>query len=478
MTKRIICILMMLIFVSQGCFAQDVFFGKAKTVEYIPISGGLFEEMQGILIEEDELSISFFNNLSFEEYILQAVTESEEFPEEITGLGQYNLTTEEFTKAYRNVAMRHPEAFITPSCTYYYNSSGIVTKVEPEYVLENKAEMESAIFQMNDAIKEYTDLAAKYDTELEKLLVIHDKMVAECDYDVNVLNEATESLAERSVYHAFGALCKSKKKAVCQGYSQALYMIANKIGIEIDFCRSAERKHMWNYVKLDGKWYHMDMTNDDPLIKDENGLVSARKDPRAKHSYFLVSDSGLEKNIHGTDYGTIFGERYDCGDKRYESDHLFNMNLVFTAEKDENGYYTVVMENVAGPLGTGIDIPFKSSSLYTGPVVTYPFVTETPIDVTENNELIIKPCLYLAQYATKNIPPVIPFIKTKEWIKAYSLQDDFIKDSCYMIGIARDIENNPIPKFTSFIFEDGTLCPYALKKNWVCDNEGSCREFQ
>ncbi len=467
MTKRITCVLMMFILVSQGCFAQDVFFGKARTEEYIPISGSLFENSEGIACEEDEPSISFFNNLSFEEYILQAVTERETFPTEIPGLGQYNLTTEEFLKLYRDVAMRNPEAFITPSCTYYYNSSGIVTSVVPEYVLENKAEMESAIFQMNEAIKEYTDLAAKYDTELEKLLVIHDKMVAECDYDVNVLNEATESLAERSVYHAFGALCKSKKKAVCQGYSQALYMIANKIGIEIDFCRSAERKHMWNYVKLDGKWYHMDMTNDDPLIKDENGLVSARKDPRAKHSYFLVSDSGLEKSIHGTDYGNIFGERYTCDDKRYESDHLFNMNLVFTAQKDENGYYTVEIENIVGPLGTGIAIPLRSKTLYTGPVVTYPFVTETPVGVTSSGQLVTKPCLYLAQYATKDIPPAIPFIKMEDGIKSFPVQDDFTKDSYYMIGIARDVESNPVSEFSSFLFGEGTLCPHSINKNWV-----------
>ena len=465
MIKRIICILIVLIFVSQGSFAQDVFFGSAETEEYVPISGDLPEEMQGILLEEDEPSISFFNNLSFEEYILQAVTESETFPSEITGLGQYNLNEEEFLKAYRDVAMRHPEAFITAGCTYYYNNSGIVVKVEPEYVLEDKTEVEAAILQMNEAIKDYTALAAEYETDLEKLLVIHDKMVAECDYDVNILDGATESLAERSVYHAFGALCK--KKAVCQGYSQALYMIANEIGIEIDFCRSAERKHMWNYVKLDGKWYHMDMTNDDPLTKDENGNTIARTDTRAWHRYFLVSDSGLEESIHGTDYGTIFGERYACNDKLYESNHLFNMGVVFTAKKDENGYYTATLENIKGPLGTDIVIPLRSKTLYTGPVVTYPFVTDTRVGVTQSGQLVIKPCLYLAQYATKDIPPTIPFVKTEEGIKSFPVQDAFIKDSWYMIGIARDVESNPVSEFSSFLFGVGTLCPHSINKNWV-----------
>ncbi len=40
MTKRITCVLMMFILVSQGCFAQDVFFGKARTEEYIPVIMG------------------------------------------------------------------------------------------------------------------------------------------------------------------------------------------------------------------------------------------------------------------------------------------------------------------------------------------------------------------------------------------------------------------------------------------------------
>ena len=457
MRKRIICILMMLIFVSQGCFAQDVFFGKAETQEYIPISGSLFENAEGIACEEDELYISFFNNLSFEEYILQAVTECEEFPEEITGLSQYELKAEDFLKLYRDVAMRHPEAFITPSCTYYYNNSGIVVKVEPVYVIENKAEVASAILQMNEAIKEYTDLAAKYDTKLEKLLVIHDKMVADCDYDVSVLSDDPNVVAsaDKTVYHAYGALCN--QKAVCQGYSQALYMIGKKLGIEMDFCRSDEKRHMWNYVKLDDKWYHMDMTNDDPL---ENG--AAREDSRAWHGYFMVSNDGLNKDAHGTNFGTLTGEKYTCGDKRYESDHLFNLGFLFTAEREADGYFHVRNSTNVPAFDIGdVTIDYKSKSLYTGAVVTAPCVAYGKYNPNDSGTN-----LYLFQRATKDVPSLVPVVKGPVQISMLGAQESFEKNEGYVRIIRPNIDKSSFNLLTIFLWEKDTLIPYSTKTEW------------
>lgn len=49
--------------------------------------------------------------------------------------------------------------------------------------------------------------------------------------------------------------------------------------------------HMWNVVRLQGKWYHVDLTWDDPLNpnthKDQPGLVL--------HENFLCSTSYLKK---------------------------------------------------------------------------------------------------------------------------------------------------------------------------------------
>ena len=43
--------------------------------------------------------------------------------------------------------------------------------------------------------------------------------------------------------------------------------------------------HMWNKVKVDGKWYNLDLTSDDPTPN----LSSL-----ANHTYFLLSDEELK----------------------------------------------------------------------------------------------------------------------------------------------------------------------------------------
>lgn len=478
MIKRIICILMMLILVSQGCFAQDVFIGNAKTEEYIPLSGASFE-VGGIVELEDEEPISFFNAnpLPFDEYIAEFVLNSDELPEKITGLAQYGIHKDEykgeFFKKYIDAVMKHPETLLRTALNgCYYNSDGIITAVIPVYLVADKAEADSARLQMETAVNEYINLAnecydgtstQKYVNKLQKLLVIHDKMVANCDYDVRVLSEDPDVVAsvDKTVYHAFGALCN--KVAVCQGYSQALYMIAKKIGIEMDFCHSEEKNHVWNYVKLNGKWYHMDMTNDDPIIKDENGNLAAREDTRAWHRYFLVSDDGLVEGAHGTDYGHRTGKEINCNDAQYEAGYLFNINTIFTAEKGENGYFTVTLRNVPAPWDANekIQFSFRSKTLHTGSVVTYPFTHEL---VMENDEKV--KYLYLAQYATKDIPPARTFVKTANGIKVFPIQENLKKDRIGWIEVAKDVGTNPFGNFSSFIFDAKTLQPYAPEKRW------------
>ena len=51
--------------------------------------------------------------------------------------------------------------------------------------------------------------------------------------------------------------------------------------------------HAWNKVKVDGSWYNIDLTWDDP--------VSSR--PILSYDYFLVSDAVMKKDHSWADYG-------------------------------------------------------------------------------------------------------------------------------------------------------------------------------
>ena len=216
MTRRIICVLMMLILASQVCFAQGVILNKVDEENHIPLGGVLLKEGGVKKLEEEPISLFNLNPLPFDEYIAEAVLNEEELPQVITGLEQYEIHKDDFFNAYVDAVLKHPETLLL---TGYYDiatviGTDIVGAVLPMYIVSDKAEADLARADMAAAVKEYTDLAAEYDTDLEKLLVIHDKMVADCDYDVRVLNESTAEETEPTIHHALGAL--RDKFAVCQ----------------------------------------------------------------------------------------------------------------------------------------------------------------------------------------------------------------------------------------------------------------------
>ena len=245
MMKRIICILMMLVLVSQGGFAQGMIFENTEVEEYIPLGGVLIKEGETLFLEEEPISFFGTSRLPFDEYIAGFVEaymlEYDKLPMRITGLEQYDMTVNEFMVEYTDAVMKYPETMLFTGCEALWGVQGsdIVYEVTPIYCVSDKTEADLARKEMQTAIDEYVALAQTYDTDLEKILVIHDKMVADCDYDVSIYGKTEEELVGSPIFHASGAL--RDRKAVCQGFSQALYMIGKEIGIEMDFCRSKEK---------------------------------------------------------------------------------------------------------------------------------------------------------------------------------------------------------------------------------------------
>ena len=461
MVKRSICILLMLIFISQSAFAQNIVFEQITAEEQIPLNGVLFKE--GAIIETEKTakySVRLFNAMTFEEYICDRVVNSGELPEIIEGLKTYNMGVDEFINNYYRVVIKHPEMLaMTGYRTIFVETVDdrqVVKAVAPLYLVDNEA-ADDLRTVMEECIKEYTDLADKYETDVEKLLVIHDKMVADCTYDERVLDKNTANEAPLTVYHALGVF--RDKRAVCQGYSQALYIIAQKIGIELDFCVSDTISHMWNYVKLDGKWYHMDMTNDDPA--DDLG--------RARHTYFLVSDSGLSNLAHGNDYCRYGGGSYECNDTRYQADHLFNVMIPFTAERKADGSFHVFANFKSNEDGVNTAVDFKSESLYTGAVIPAVCITNGKYTSQENGVEVEKEGtnLYLIQYATRDVPILQPIVKwSNNQIQLPQAQNGFYEDQGFLNLIAPNVEESTLPGFTAFLWDAVNLTPYSLKTAW------------
>lgn len=79
---------------------------------------------------------------------------------------------------------------------------------------------------------------------------------------------------------------------VCDGYSRGFKVICDKLGIPVVLdtgmasIGNHSELHMWMRVQVDGAWYGMDCTWDDPIVSGKNGKISGYENEK----YMLVGD--------------------------------------------------------------------------------------------------------------------------------------------------------------------------------------------
>ncbi|CAI6084539.1 hypothetical protein PAECIP112173_04321 [Paenibacillus sp. JJ-100] len=160
--------------------------------------------------------------------------------------------------------------------SYAFNYKGSNTTAEVHVNLsyrETKAQTDYVNRKVDHVLKEIIKPGM---TSHEKTKVIHDWIVLNLSYDTSLQK-----------YTAYDGLATGS--TVCQGYSLLAYRMLEQVGIEnrIVEGKAGGQLHAWNLVKLDGKWYHMDTTWDDPT-PDRKGKVS--------HNYYLLSDKEMARD--------------------------------------------------------------------------------------------------------------------------------------------------------------------------------------
>lgn len=219
--------------------------------------------------------------VTLEEYVVSAL---EEFQDTID-ISAYQIPKEEAGNVFLQILNDHPSLFFVNG-SIGWSSSGttgmaVAYKVEYTDTIENirvqKADFDRAI---NQALT-WTDPVM---TDLEKALAVHDYLVLNCEYDYERLKSNTVPDVSHSAY---GALIENI--AVCDGYAKAYASILEKLGISSKIVASDSMNHAWNLVSVDGNWYHVDATWDDPT-RDSIG--------RAGHNYFMLSDTAISDEKH------------------------------------------------------------------------------------------------------------------------------------------------------------------------------------
>ncbi len=158
-----------------------------------------------------------------------------------------------------------------------YQKGGKNRELDPFFITTSnkKAALTKKVNEIAQACRD-AGAAGEYDIALW----LHDYLINHAYYDLS-----------KKEYGPDGVLLKGY--GVCDSYSRAYQMLLDAFGIRNHRQEGTGNggSHAWNVVQLEGKWYNIDVTWDDPA--GEKTAVSGDE----HHDYFAVPDS-----IFGTDH--------------------------------------------------------------------------------------------------------------------------------------------------------------------------------
>lgn len=190
-------------------------------------------------------------------------------------VSSYGMAVDAFSDAYWALLNSRPDLFYVSGGFSYYHSGGKVTSILPEYKYTG-SDLKRRIDAFNRGVSKVISYANQADTAIGKLLLANDYLCVNFEYDTSY-----------SIYSPDEMLTKGK--GVCQAYMLLYRAVLNELGFKNDTATSDAMNHTWNVVYLNGSWYHIDVTWNDPISDRPLG---------AFHDNFLRSDSGIRSTGH------------------------------------------------------------------------------------------------------------------------------------------------------------------------------------
>ena len=156
------------------------------------------------------------------------------------------------TLADLNARVEGGEAISKLSC-YYSRDTGLAVAIGLEYcTAQDVAAMQVKLDQLVDQANTLCQ------TDREKVFYVHEWLVQNIAYDREHLSDDVQD-----DHNLRGALLEGT--AVCDGYAKTYALTLRKLGITGVLVTSKDLGHAWNMVELDGNWYQVDCTWDDPV---------------------------------------------------------------------------------------------------------------------------------------------------------------------------------------------------------------------
>lgn len=195
------------------------------------------------------------------------------------------------------------------SIRYEYSKKAATIYGEQRYLMTP----EQATFVDMNVQEVLTKIIHNSMSDVEKVRAVNDYIVSHTAY-----TKDTKS----SPHSAYTVL--AERGGVCQGYALLAHSMLQKLGIETQYIVGyvGQEGHAWNLVKLDGQWYHLDTTWNDP-VPDRKGVV--------RYQYFLVDDRTMAK-----DHSWIAADYPKASSKKYSYYH----NVDFPAQVGQQLFYS------------------------------------------------------------------------------------------------------------------------------------------
>ena len=237
------------------------------------------------------------------------------------------------------VKAKYPELFywnLVLGRSESYNGSQTFVTVHPSYKSEFDDNWQTKLAEFYDAADFYLDqVRGELDVcqdEFSKALILHDEMILDVQYACEVVDN---KILAKSGTTNYGLLVGANgvKEGVCDNYARVYAYLLGQVGIYSEFVESSSMNHAWNKVRLDGNWYHVDVTWDDPTL-DKPG--------RVQHWYFLLSDTEILKEISGqgtSHYG--YQSIHASNDTRYDAKQYHNFSSKLCKLEDGTTVYGV-----------------------------------------------------------------------------------------------------------------------------------------
>jgi hypothetical protein len=165
-------------------------------------------------------------------------------------------------------------------------------------VYRSTLKQENTLDMKLDSVRKALDLEDASD--YKKVKAIHNYIIKRVSYD--------QTYRKHTAYNAL-----INKSSVCEGYALAAYRMFTDSGIECRIITGTANggSHAWNIVRVNGEWYNIDLTWDDPIMSNGEQVL--------RYDYFLKNTKEFKDHRRDSEFNTkVFLKAYPIAENSYK----------------------------------------------------------------------------------------------------------------------------------------------------------------